>query len=134
LSEPYPEADRLIYAVDRFPGAGVDRAGTSVPNYLDRLKEVPALESQALYKQGAYTIGEPGSVEGAGGMQVTPSFFRVLGVPTHRGRAFTEDEAVQGRGKFVVVSHGYWRRALAGRDDAIGRQVRINSEPYVIVG
>jgi predicted permease len=131
---PYPEADRLIYAVDRFPGAGIDRAGTSVPNYLDRLKEVPALESQALYKQGAYTIGEPGSVEGAAGMQVTPSFFRVLGVPTHRGRAFTEDEAEEGRGKFVVVSHGYWRRALAARDDAIGRQVRINSEPYVVVG
>lgn len=131
---PYPEAGRLIYAVDRFPGAGIDRAGTSVPNYLDRLKEVPALESQALYKQGAYTIGEPGSVEGVAGMQVTPSFFRVLGAATHRGRAFTEDEAVEGRGKFVVVSHGYWRRALAGRDDAIGREVRVNSEPYVVAG
>ena len=34
---PYPDADRLVFSYDRFPGAGVERAGTSVPNYRDRL-------------------------------------------------------------------------------------------------
>ena len=31
---PYPESDRLVFLFDGFPGAGVERAGTSVPNYL----------------------------------------------------------------------------------------------------
>src|SRR5262249_49763426 len=34
---PYPEPERLVLSYDSFPGAGVERAGTSVPNYLDRL-------------------------------------------------------------------------------------------------
>ena len=34
---PYPESGRLAFMFDGFPGAGVERAGTSVPNYLDRV-------------------------------------------------------------------------------------------------
>ena len=30
---PYPESHRLLSLYDGFPGAGVERAGTSVPNY-----------------------------------------------------------------------------------------------------
>jgi hypothetical protein len=45
---PYPEPERLVFLTDRFPGVGIDRAGTSVPNYLDRLMSVTAFESQAL--------------------------------------------------------------------------------------
>ena len=32
---PYPESDRLVFLYESFPGAGVERAGTSVPNYFD---------------------------------------------------------------------------------------------------
>ena len=29
---PYPESNRIVSSYDRFPGAGVERVGTSVPN------------------------------------------------------------------------------------------------------
>jgi len=45
---PYPEAQRLVFEYDAFPGAGVERAGTSVPNYFDRLAFTDVFESQAL--------------------------------------------------------------------------------------
>ena len=38
----YPEPDRLVAAYDSYPGAGVERAGTSVPNYFDR-RQLPAV-------------------------------------------------------------------------------------------
>src|SRR5690242_9653371 len=61
---PYPEANRLVLMYDSFPAAGIERAGTSVPNYVDRGASVHALESQALYHFTGIGIGEVGSVEG----------------------------------------------------------------------
>ena len=93
---PYPDAHRLVVVYDSFPGAGVDRAGTSVPNYLDRLSMVKAFESQALYQFTGYSVGQGTGVEGVGGLGVTPSFFHVLGVSPHRGRTFTRGRSRRG--------------------------------------
>src|SRR5262245_4036475 len=87
---PYAESSRLVISYDSFPGAGAVRAATSVPNYLDRLTGVRAFESQALYQYGGFTVGQGTSAEGVGALRVTPSFFKVLRVPAHRGRLFTE--------------------------------------------
>jgi predicted permease len=131
---PYPEADRLVFAYDGFPGAGVDRAGSSVPNYLDRLKLVPAFESQALYQFTGYTVGEGAAAEGIAGMSVTPSFFKVLRTMPYRGRLFTEEEATEGHDRVAILSFGYWQRAFASSDGAIGRDIHLNGEPYKIIG
>jgi predicted permease len=131
---PYPEAHRLVFAYDSFPGAGVERAGTSVPNYLDRLKAVTAFEAQALYTHNGFSVGQGAATEGITGLAVTPSFFRVLGVSPFRGRAFTEDEAVEGRARVAILSHAYWQRAYASRDSAIGQDIRLGGERYTIVG
>ena len=45
---PYPESERLVFSYESFPGAGVERAGTSVPNYLERRTLVPAFGSIAI--------------------------------------------------------------------------------------
>ena len=41
---PYPESDRLVTDYDGFPGAGVERAGISVPNYYDRVALTDVLD------------------------------------------------------------------------------------------
>jgi hypothetical protein len=53
---PYAEADRLVVAYDAFPGAGVERAGTSVPNYLDRVPLTQVFESVGLYRFGGLRV------------------------------------------------------------------------------
>jgi hypothetical protein len=59
---PYPEADRLVFSVESFPGAGVERAGTSVPNYFDSLALTDVFESQALYRFGGFRVGQERSL------------------------------------------------------------------------
>ena len=131
---PYPQAERLVFSYDGFPGAGVDRAGTSVPNYLDRQKEVTAFESLALYHFRDLAVGQAVSGEKVPGMGVTPSFFTVLATAAHRGRLFTEEEGVEGHEKVAILSYGYWQRAMGGRDNAVGSDLRINGDRYVVVG
>ncbi len=131
---PYADPDRLVFLYDGFPGAGVARAGMSVPNFIDRAAMTGVFEAVGLYRTRGFDAGSTGAVERLTAQQVTPSFFRALGVAPLHGRIFSEDEAQEGKGKFVVVSHAYWTTTLGGRENAIGQDLRLNGEPFAIVG
>ena len=134
---PYAHADQLVFMYDTFPGAGVERAGTSVPNYVDRAQLTSTFDAVALYQQRGLDAGEAGAVERLLAQQVTPSFFRVLGVSPERGRVFTDEEAQAGTGgktSLTVISHAYWMRQFGGSADIVGRQVRLNGVPFTVIG
>src|SRR5262245_18581356 len=76
---PYPESSRLVSSFDGFPGAGVERAGTSVPNYVDRSKMTDTFSSVALFQWWGFKFGQGAGSEQISSMNVTPSFFTVLG-------------------------------------------------------
>jgi putative ABC transport system permease protein len=131
---PYPQPDRLVFLYDGFPGAGVERAGTSVPNYYDRVDLADVFSAVALYRDRGVDVGQAGSVERVQAMEVTPSFFKVLGVSLPVGRPFTEQEGQPGGGKVVILAEGYARRLFGSLDRIPGRDLRIGGEPYTVVG
>jgi predicted permease len=65
---------------------------------------------------------------------VTANFFDVIGAPVPVGRGFTAQEELPGAAATVVLSHAYWQRRFDGDANVIGRQVKINSQPFTIVG
>ena len=131
---PYERSDRLVFAYDAFPGAGVERAGTSVPNYLDRLAFTDVLESQALYQFSGYRVGEGAGAEGVAAMNVTPSFFRVLRARVIRGRLFTEEDGQVGRNRVTILSYDFASRQPGGVDGIVGRDLRLDDVKYTVVG
>src|SRR5919109_4709610 len=133
---PFPEPDRMVGIFNAYPGAGVERASNGVPDYYDRLTGVPALESIAMYRSQGVTVGGQGQGEPQrlASMPVTPSFFQLLRAETHRGRLFSAEDAEPGRDRKVILSYGLWQRLFAGRDDALGRDVRINGNQYSVIG
>jgi predicted permease len=132
---PFPEPERLATVFNSYPGAGAVRASNGVPDYYDRRAQMPAFEEIAMYRSAGVTIGgQGGDVERVTSMPVTPSFFRVLRAQAHRGQLFTENEAEVGRTRKVVLSYGTWHRLFGGRDDALGRDLRINGNPHTIIG
>ena len=133
-SLPYDEPERLVFAYDAFPGAGVERAGTSVPNYLDRLAFTDVLEAQALYQFSGHRVGEGARAEGVASMTVTPSFFRVLRTRAARGRLFTEEDGQAGRNRVTVLSYDFASRQPGGIDGIVGRDLRLNDVQHTVVG
>ena len=131
---PYPGSERLVTLMNAYPGAGVDRGSNSIPDYYDRRAETEVFESVALYQRTGVNAGESGSIQRVTGMRVTPSFFQVLGVGPLHGRAFTEAEGEPGQNRAVVLSEGLWQEQFGGDPGAIGRDMRIEGEPYTIVG
>src|SRR5579863_6850657 len=85
---PYKVLGELVTVYNRYPKAGVDRSGASVPHYLERRAGVAAFAESGAYRSGASTIGESGAPDRVDSMYVTPSFLRTLGITPVLGRTF----------------------------------------------
>lgn len=66
---------------------------------------------------------------------VTGSFFATLGIRPALGRLLTEDDDLQPDAHpMVVLSHDYWQRRFGGRDDILGRSIRVNDHAMTVIG
>ena len=130
---PYPESDRLVLMYDAFPGAGVERAGVSVPNHYDRVGLTNVLESAALYQWNGKKVGEGPKAEGVSSMDVSPSFFKVLRTNAVRGRLFTEADGEVGKEHVAVLTHAFAEQQ-GGLDQVVGKVLRLDKVPYTVVG
>lgn len=132
---PVPDAGQLVHMYNSYPGAGVsDRGSTGVPDYDDRLRETDVFQEQALYNTRGVTLGQEGNPQRVTTMMGTPSLLRLLQVQPIRGRSFTEEDGEIGKTHKAVLTYASWQRLFGGGDDAVGRDLRINGEPYAVVG
>jgi predicted permease len=132
---PMPDSGRLVMIGNAYPKAGVPNLrAVAVPDYFDRLRETTAFQEQALFNNASINIEIGGVPTRVRALNVTPSFFRVLGVAPLRGRTFTDDEGEVGRNQRLVLSYGLWQSAYGGEPQVIGRDVRLDGQTYTIVG
>ncbi len=68
------------------------------------------------------------------GFLVSANYFDALGVRPLLGRAFRAEEDSPQEPPVAIVSHAYWRGALAGAADAVGRTVVVNGHLVTVVG
>jgi predicted permease len=132
---PVPEANSILLMSNEYPKAGViGLNAASSGDYFDRLKEVAAFESQAMFRQRDQTVEVNALPQRIHAMAVTPSWFALLRVTPALGRPFLEEEGEVGREHEVILSHGLWEQLYAGDKTAMGRDVRISGQPFKIVG
>jgi predicted permease len=131
---PYPDADRIL-AVWETPDQQ-DRwyQPFTGPDYFDVREESQTLEEFGLIHLRYVNLagqGEPVRLR-AGAM--TASLFQILGMQPAQGRFITEEEELEGNHRVAVLSHGLWQDQFGGEGDVVGRQVRVDGEPFEIIG
>ena len=131
---PFREPGRLVTAYNSYPKAGVEHAGVSVPHYLERKEGIAAFAETAAVRTHGIIVGEAGSPERIEIADVTPSFFPLLGASAALGRTFTEEEGEVGKDQAAVLSDGLWRRKFGADPAIIGRTIRLDTKPYLVVG
>lgn len=67
-------------------------------------------------------------------LSLTPSMFTLLGVPPLIGRILVEADGAPEAARVAVVSYGLWHEQFGGDPGVIGRSVRLDDQPYTIVG
>ena len=131
---PFAQPDRLVTVYNSYPGAGSARGGAGVVDFFQRRENIDAFEEVALFQGSGSTVGETGSTERVSSLRVTPSFFPLVGVEAARGRTFTEDEMEVGNHQKAVLTDAYWRETFGADPAVVGRELRVDGEPYTVVG
>ncbi|PYQ09261.1 MAG: permease [Acidobacteria bacterium] len=130
---PYADHDRLdrIYRATRQDSRG----GFSPADYLDLKPEMSGYGEIATYAGSDVSLSEPGKpAEMAMGLRISANLFSTLGATPELGRSFRPDEEILGNHRVLVISHRYWQNRFGGDAHVIGRTVRVDGEPYEIVG
>lgn len=69
------------------------------------------------------------------GYLATGSYFDLLGLKPFRGRFFqASDDVAPGGSPYAVLSYDYWRTMFGAQDSVIGTTIRINRQPYTVLG
>jgi predicted permease len=133
---PVPGAAQLVHMYNAYPGAGVTdgRGSTGVPDYYDRLRETDVFQEQALYNTRGVTLSGSGEAQRIRSMVSTPSLLRLLQVKPVRGRIFSDEEGEIGKTSKAILTYASWQQWYGGQDSAIGSDIRLNGQPFTIVG
>jgi predicted permease len=76
--------------------------------------------------------GRPAELESAFG--VSANYLQVLGVRPEIGRLFRPEEDGPEDRRVAVISHALWKNHFAAATDILGRSIRLDGEPYAIIG
>lgn len=130
---PYPQPERLVRVRNHYLPTG-GSGGLSVPDFLDLQRQSRTAGELVAFNVGSVNLATAEAPERARSLTVTTNFFQGLGVHPALGRGFREGEDRSGSARVVVIADRLWRDRFGGRPDAIGQTLRINAEPYSIVG
>jgi predicted permease len=124
--------EESLYVIER----AVDRATSeSYPNYIDLRDLNRGFESLAAYAADQVWVNAGETPSRVWSLQVTGNFFDVLGIRPHLGRLLHgSDDQGPDSAPYVVLSYPYWQTQFNGDRAIIGRVVRINKQPYTIIG
>jgi putative ABC transport system permease protein len=129
---PYAEPDRIVRVLEKPPGGG--RNGISTLNYLDWERDNKVFEYMAAQTGGSVTltgIQEPVQLRGG---RVSARYFDIFGIKASLGRTFMAGEDQQGKDHVVVLSHALWESQFGADRTIIGRTIRLDGEPYLVIG
>lgn len=128
---PFPDASRIVTVWSTRQG----RDDEVTPRNFDSWRRGARSFSQmAALEPATYTLSEAGEAAQVAGSAVTAGYFSVFGVSPLFGRTFTSDEDRPPRPRLVVLSHRLWRERFAGDRGVLGRRIRLNREPYTVIG
>lgn len=130
----YKEPGRLFAAAESAPQLPIPRIPVNAAHFHSWQKACDSCEAGALLNPATFNLtgeGEPEQIEGA---TCTWELFQVLGVEPQLGRTFVEADDQPGANNLVVVSDSFWRRWLSAAPGAIGKPIRIDGEPNIVIG
>jgi putative ABC transport system permease protein len=132
---PFGDAERLVMLWERTPTS--PKTGVSPLNMRDWNLQSQSFEGIAFVQRGMgggpLLTAPDGSVETSERQSTSANFFDVLGVVPIVGRTFKpEDEGPSPR--LVLLGEAVWRRRFSADPSIVGRLVRLNGQPYTVLG
>ncbi len=129
---PFPSSDRLMVLYTANPAKRIETAGVSAPEYRDYREQLSSFASLDLWTWYGLSLNRDGRPRDITTLRASPGLLETLGTRPLLGRTFRPDESEESR--VVVMSHGLWASEFGADPGIIGRSVRLDEEPWTVVG
>jgi len=133
-SLPYRDPDRLVRIFFNEPGVGLRDVRFSKPELDDLLTRAGVFEDVSPIFEGSEDLTGAKQPERLEAVNGSFGYFSMLGATPQIGRLFGPRDFVPGFASVVVISDGLWRRAYGADPKVIGRTLRLDNDPFTIVG
>ncbi|HUU34449.1 MAG TPA: ABC transporter permease [Vicinamibacterales bacterium] len=132
----FPEVNRLVLVVSDEVGSKpyIDRESVAPADFRDFARTATSVSDMAAADWWDPNLSGIDVPEQVPGFKVSAGYFELLGVTPLLGRTFTKAEERLEAHRKVVLSHAFWVRQFAADPAVLGRTVRLDGEPYEIVG
>jgi putative ABC transport system permease protein len=127
---PLPHPDQLVMVWSKVGGG---RNGMSAGDFLDWQRQNKSFQAICAVTGGNFNLAGKDQPEQVDGNRTTPGYYNMMGFPMMMGRDFLPEEGIPGKDHVVILTHKLWDR-LGANKNIIGEQMRINGEPYTVVG
>ncbi|MBB5056881.1 putative permease [Granulicella aggregans] len=128
---PYHDPDGIVSLRTTSDGYGQP---ASWMQYLDWRRNNATLSALAGWEVASANLETAGGADPVHAVYTTDNFFDVFQVKPLLGRTFETGEEQAGRNDVVVLSYEIWKQRFEGRQDAIGKTIRVDGKVNTIVG
>src|SRR5579871_2142576 len=130
---PFRDPGRLV-AVTAFERQQAVSGWTSEPDFRDWRSQNRVFTEMSARDERTFNVTGAAEPERVAGMEVTASFFPVLGVYPILGRDFGPDEDRPGGAPVAIVSHAFWERQLGGTPGSLGQAITLDGKRFTVIG
>jgi predicted permease len=131
---PFEEQHRLVNLDETAPQWNLVRTGMAYRDFHAWRQQNKSFESMAVFRNSPSQLSDESRADAVPSAQTTYDLAAVLRIKPAMGRWFLPEEDTPNGPRVVVLGHGIWQSRFGGRSDILGQTLRINAQPYTIVG
>ena len=131
---PIRDPQNVVVVHDQFPTLNLPRTTVSVLQFREFSERADLFQLTASLKRTDLTLTGQGETLRLRGMEATSKLFPLLGVRPELGRDFTSQDDTYGNEPVVLLSHGLWQRLFGSDQTIVGRELRLDTKSYEIIG
>jgi putative ABC transport system permease protein len=131
---PYPNGDRVMTVTRANVTKGITNQPIPIQDYFDFRAQQHTMNGLAAATSGTIFVSGDEKAERFDGSWITANAFDVLGVQPILGRTFRAGEDSPSGQKVAILAYSTWKERYGGDKTVLGRTIRVNGDPYIVVG
>ncbi len=127
---PYPHPEQLVMVWSKIQNS---RDGVAAGDYIDWKQQNTVFQDLCARTSTSFNLASKDQPEYLDANEETPSMMHMIGQSLLMGRYFLPEEGMAGRDHVVILTYKLWRK-LGANPHVLGTTLRLNSEPFTVVG
>ena len=131
---PFEDPQSIVALRRTNPSKNIDEMGVTAQEIEDWKAQSKSFEKLGAATCGTINVSGTEKAERFDGCWVTSDMMAIPRVNPVRGRLFQASEDKIGGERVALINHTMWQARFAGAEDVIGKPIRVNGQPFTVVG